>query len=580
MAEGHIDTPVEPTRKYLWTELFRSFQIALDPRKLLAAAAGILAMSFGWYILSAVFVPSKAPDPDASEYKLEAMKKEKGDKKADGKDYTEDEYRQAGMQKYARDQRQWATIYALAGSGSPESRGLKADAPKVQTGKLRTMPWHESRGENPFLFAMALADSPASKWVKGGLNYILEQVPVLTEPLNKLFLIITKIADPDASFLARVYLLLCLVWSVAVWAFFGGIITRLAAVQFGGKERISIKQAITFVKERYVSYLLSPLVPLIVIAVIVFCMSLYGLVALVPILGDVLLYGIGLPLVILGGIVITILLIGLVGYPMMNATVSTEGSDTFDALSRSYNYVFQAPWQYLWYIIVSVVYGVFVTFVVLGIGCLMVYFGKWAVSQPANIMLTDRKPDFLFVYSPKSLGWRELMLKGSPVEIYQSPKTGDYEPVNPKESEAYMEQMTWWNQAGAGMVTFWMVLVFLLMIGFIYSYFWTSSTMIYLLMRKKVDEVELDEVFSQQDAEGTPLAPVGPPGATVSSGGAISLPTVPPPPVAPAPAPTPGPSSPLPPPVTPVPPAEPPPFFPSAGAPPKDVPPPPDEPKI
>ena len=540
MAEGRIETFPEPPRRYLWTELFRSFQVALDPRKLLAAATGILAMSFGWYLLSAVFV-YKAPEADASEYKVDAQKKRLGDKKSDGKDYTEDEYRQAGFQQYLRDQRQWETLNSLAGSGSPESRGLKPEAPKSHPGKLRTMPWHESRGVNPYLFATGLADAPASQWVGGTIRYILAQVPVLTEPLNKLFLIITKIADPDASFQTRVYLILCLFWSVAVWAFFGGVITRMAAVQFGGKERISFKQAIKFVKDRYVSYLLSPMVPLIVIAVIVLCMSLYGLVALIPILGDVLLYGLGFPLIVLGGIVITILLIGLVGYPMMNATVSTEGSDTFDALSRSYNYVFQAPWQYLWYIIVSVVYGVFVTFVVLLIGCLMVYFGKWAVSVPANAMVESRKPDFLFVYSPKSLGWRELMLKGSPAEIYQSPKTDDYEPVNPEASAEYMKQMTWWNEAGAGMVTFWMVLVFLLMIGFIYSYFWTSSTMIYLLMRKKVDEVDIEEVFSQQDAEAsTAGAPFGPTSTTppaAPTGGAISLPTVPPPPVSPPPPP-------------------------------------------
>jgi hypothetical protein len=580
-------------------------------------------MSFGWYLLSAVFV-YKMPDRQAAEYTTEAAKNHLGDKR-DGKDLTAEDYATAAQQKYERDMRQWATLYSLAGSGGPDpklkdeatkdaatkeqaakdalakSKTVAADATKPQSekdmaaaeasskeaeakaanarlanlkgappGKLRTMPWNEPRGVNPFLFAMGMADAPATSWVRGVKDYLFAQVPVLTEPLNKLFLIITKLADPDASFQTRVFLLLCLIWSIAVWAFFGGVITRMAAVQFGGKERISFKQAINFVKQRYISYLLSPLVPLIVIAVIVLCMSLYGLIALVPILGDIIMYGLLLPLIILGGIVITILLIGLVGYPMMNATVSTEGSDTFDALSRSYNYVFQAPWQYLWYIIVSVVYGVFVTFVVLLIGCLMVYFGKWAVSQPATVLGADgRKPEFLFVYSPKSLGWRELMLKGSPAEIYQSPTTGDYLPVDPVASAEYHKQMSWYNEAGAGLVTFWMVLVFLLMIGFIYSYFWTSSTMIYLLMRKKVDEVDIEEVFSQQDAEGV-TPPIGPPGATVSSGGAISLPTVPPPPAGPA----------SPPPVITTPPTEAP-FFPNTGStPPKDVPPPPDEPKL
>ena len=38
-----------------WTEIFRCFQVALDPRKLLVSAAGILVMSLGWYALSTIF---------------------------------------------------------------------------------------------------------------------------------------------------------------------------------------------------------------------------------------------------------------------------------------------------------------------------------------------------------------------------------------------------------------------------------------------------------------------------------------------------------------------------------------------
>ena len=226
----------------------------------------------------------------------------------------------------------------------------------------------------------------------------------------------------------------------------------------------------------------------------------------------------------------------------------SEGSDTFDALSRSYNYVFQAPWQYIWYAIVAIVYGAAVTFMVIVVGCLMVYLGKWAVSQP-SAMAPSRKPDFLFVYSPKSLGWQELMLKGSPAEIEaryvveektvagESTKVVlkdkvDYVPTNKETDKAFRDDMRWWNEAGAGMVTFWMILVFLLMIGFSYSYFWSASTMIYLLMRKKVDEVELDEVYIEE-LPAPALAP--PPTVPASTGpvGSVSLPTV----TAPAPVP-------------------------------------------
>ncbi len=533
MAEGRVEPSALPVRKdYQWTEIFKSFQVALDPRKLLVAAAGILVMSFGWYLLSTMFYYAE-PTRDSEAYSNKTMEKKKDKTSNELKpDDLEQHYKKAGEFEFERDHKQWETLNSLAGKG----------------GKLRTMPWDEYRGQNPFLFASRLADAPSAVWGESVRGYVFSQIPVLIEPLYKLFLIVTKIIDPDASTQTRLYLLLCLVWSVAVWAFFGGIITRIAAVQFGGKDRITLKQAVQFVGARYVSYLLSPLVPLLIIAVIVFFMSIYGSLALIPVFGDIVLYGVGFPLIILGGIVMAILLIGLVGYPMMYTTISTEGSDTFDALSRSYNYVFQAPWQYIWYAIVAIVYGAAVTFMVIVVGCLMVYLGKWAVSQP-SAMAPSRKPDFLFVYSPKSLGWQELMLKGSPAEIEaryvveEKTVAGegtkvvlkdkvDYVPTNKETDKAFRDDMRWWNEAGAGMVTFWMILVFLLMIGFSYSYFWSASTMIYLLMRKKVDEVELDEVYIEE-LPAPALAP--PPTVPASTGpvGSVSLPTV----TAPAPVP-------------------------------------------
>src|SRR4051812_4096396 len=56
-----------PRRPWLWTEIFRCFQVALDPRKLAVAAAGILAMSLGWYLLSVVFWRDR-PNKDFAEY--------------------------------------------------------------------------------------------------------------------------------------------------------------------------------------------------------------------------------------------------------------------------------------------------------------------------------------------------------------------------------------------------------------------------------------------------------------------------------------------------------------------------------
>jgi hypothetical protein len=46
--------------------------------------------------------------------------------------------------------------------------------------------------------------------------------------------------------------------------------------------------------------------------------------------------------------------------------------------------------------------------------------------------------------------------------------------------------------------------LFLLMLGFGYSYFWSASTIIYLLMRRHVDAAEMDEVYLEEDEQEGP----------------------------------------------------------------------------
>src|SRR5262249_1345918 len=61
---------------------------------------------------------------------------------------------------------------------------------------------------------------------------------------------------------------------------------------------------------------------------------------------------------------------------------------------------------------------------------------------------------------------------------------------------------------------FWLYLIFLLVVGFAYSYFWSASSIIYLLMRRKVDDTELDEVhLEEEDMEEPYTAPAPGPAA-------------------------------------------------------------------
>lgn len=547
MADGRDDAPAFSFRKvFLWTEIFRCFQVALDPRKLLVAAAGIVAMSFGWYLLSAIFW---YPAPTFKNDEYQALAKDKlGAKKIDatGKevDVTAADISAEAERIFKRDLEQWRTLDELAGRDG---------------GRLRSMPWNEYRGPNPYLLMTSLFSGNAGERSYALSEFLTATVPVLIEPLVKQTLPILKFVDSTTSPQTRVYLLLCLVWSLAVWAFFGGIITRIAAIQLAGKDRVTLKEAVTFVANRYVSYVLSPLVPVGIIAFVVIGLAVYGMIALIPGVGDLVLYGLLFPLIVLGGLVMAILAVGLVGYPMMYATISVEGSDTFDALSRSYNYVFQAPWFFLWYGFIAVIYGAAVTLFVVFLASTTVYLTKWSICQAPWTETSGRKPDFLFIYAPESFGWRELFLKGSPLEYRLSREVSlnaklptDGTPIvvestrpklvaveaDPAAATQYRNSLWGIEKVAAAMVTFWLTLIFLLMLGFSYSYFWTASTMIYLLMRKKVDETELDEVYIEEDLPEPPVTPTPKPIETPVSPGATSLPTVPPPSTLPFSAPT------------------------------------------
>jgi hypothetical protein len=309
---------------------------------------------------------------------------------------------------------------------------------------------------------------------------------------------VTYLLTPAAGFWNRIYFLLVTLWTVAVWAFFGGAITRMAVVQVARNEKIGLGEAFRFVWARKGSYLFASVFPLLIVGAIVGLLWLFGIGNWIPIFAE-LWNGLLWPLVLLAGVAMAVVLVGLVGWPMIHATLSAEGSDSFDALSRSYSYVYQNPWNYVGYCAVSLAYGAIVVFFVGFMGSLMVYLGKWAVTQTPLTHYFNRDPSYMFVAAPTSFGWRELLLQGATL----SP------------------EMHWWNWIGRSLITFWLCLAFLLVVGFGYSYFWSASSIIYLLMRRRVDDTELDEVYlEEEEIEDTYTTSTTTPGATVPAAGA------------------------------------------------------------
>lgn len=534
MADGRDPAPAyRPPPGGRWTEVFRTFQIAIDPRKLVVAAAAILVMSFGWYVLSHMFWYS-APNEGSDEYSVAAMERAMSGRvnPKTNQPFSKTELEAEGRRRFEVDFARWKVLDHLAGRG----------------GRLRTLPWYEYRGPNPYIFVTNVLGGTSAEREKAFTDFFTGSVPVLIEPLIKFLLPVAKLVSPGVSPLTRFYLFLCILWMLAVWGFAGGVITRIAAVQYANKGPITFRQAVRFTCVRYVNFLLSPLIPLGIVGAILVGLFVYGLIALIPILGDVILLGLGLPLIIAAGAVMAVFLVGLTGYPLMYPTLSTEGdsSDTFDALSRSVNYVYQSPWHYIWYWLVAILYGAAVTLFVFFFCSLMVYVGKWGVGLAAGAIYSDRKPDFLFVYAPESFGWKELLTADSPYAVTHVQQPAEHghgrlidtyaavPPVNNPEAEkrAY-DDLYAWNRWGAGLAAFWLVALFLMMLGFSYSFFWSAATIIYFLMRRRVDEADLDEVFLEEEEPEAPVAPPKIADGTTPPAPQTSLPVITPPPPAP-----------------------------------------------
>ena len=112
------------------------------------------------------------------------------------------------------------------------------------------------------------------------------------------------------------------------------------------------------------------------------------LLAMIPVLvlGWIMRTNVGLllggflwPLVLVAGFIMAILLMGvLFGFPLMWGAISAEGTDSFDALSRSYAYVFQRPLHYLFYIVVAGLLGWLGWIVVWNFAEGIIWLGYWA----------------------------------------------------------------------------------------------------------------------------------------------------------------------------------------------------------
>jgi hypothetical protein len=325
MTETPIRLEAIPWRRLLpWLHLTRAFWIAVDLRKLVLAAAGLLLTSAGSLVFDqlpfgrAVLERSGVGNPEAERWPW-----------------------------------QWSLGYRIAGSGNANDS--------------RSNALSEFRG---------VLDHPAATLTTalGNWQIVLHPIRAISEPAARFFhgyATWTEIADSATR----------LLWMLIVWSIFGGAIARIAAVQFARDQMVGIREALGFVVQRFFGYLSAPLLALAGVGILWGLCVIGGWLGRIPGgVGEAIL-GILWGLELVFGLMMSVVLIGLAaGWPLMFATIGVEGTDGFDGLSRMYNYVIERPLYYIWQIALMLVYGSSSIFFVWLMVQLLVHLAVWGVS--------------------------------------------------------------------------------------------------------------------------------------------------------------------------------------------------------
>lgn len=410
-------------RQIAWMELFpwlglvRAVRLAFAPRMLILAALGLAATAAGWHLIGRLFSNSQ----DKSFIEAHAQVRQ-----------WHESATAPVVQNLSDDGVPFIVPHQPADDGITH---LPFEIPKVSVSVFdparsqATLPWN-----------------------------------MLSEPFRLLF-------GKEITVTSFLYLMACGVWALIVWSLFGAAITRSAALWFAREDRLGLRRSLLWGVMRWPAYFGGPMFPLLGVLIAVAPVAIFlG----IPLKADIGVLAVGLlwPLVLLCGFFLAILLVGLLfGWPLMWPTISTEGTDSFDALSRSYSYTYQRPVHYLFYAAVAGVLGALAWIVVMIFANGVINYSFWAASWGSGV--------------------------GRIAEIQQTMLQADR---LPDQSRLY-----YW---GVCLIGFWSNVVLTVAIGFLFSYFWCAATYIYFLLRQAVDATEMDEVAVDEEAESYALPPL------------------------------------------------------------------------
>ncbi len=289
-----------------------------------------------------------------------------------------------------------------------------------------------------------------------------------TEPFRQLF-------RKQSSWRHTAYWMGGGLWMLTWWSFIGCGIVRASLVRLARDEVLGVDEAAEFAFKKYRHAWLAWALPWIAIAVLIVPNWIGGWLMR----GDVglALVGVLWIFVLLIGIGVTLLLVGwFLGWPMALAAISADRISAVDGLARVYSFIFQRPVNCVCYTGLALAFG-------------------WLCWQGVAILASSTTRVAL---------WSTSWSHGERLESRINTGNGDMG----ADAAAVDQRPAFWLGFGVSAMRFWNGAISALAVAFLYGHFWALASAVFLLLRRDVDQVELDEIYMSDDEQVYPLPPL------------------------------------------------------------------------
>lgn len=269
-----------------------------------------------------------------------------------------------------------------------------------------------------------------------------------------------------------VYSVIFLTFTITVVSLCGGAICRCAALEFARREKPGLTESLKFAFEKLAGFIAAPMIPIGIMIAAGTLLVIIGGFGNIPVIGKIIM-ALSIGFALLLGLFIALFLVGtVIGYHLMFPVIAYEGSNGFDAISRSFAYVYAHPWCTVFYGLIASFYGVicylfmrFFVFLLLIITYHLMSIGVFDIENQIDVLSRIWAKPELF----------NLLRENTEITMTSS-----------EAAASFIIQMA-------------VLFVIAMLAAFVVSFYYSGCTIIYALMREKVDKVPTGQVYIHLD---------------------------------------------------------------------------------